>query len=720
MTTKRVVHLALGLTIAAFMSGCGDSTNNTDNKDGSRSDAADAKDAVPDTKLPGDYPITDGPPVADANRLDGGGVDQGPGSFDTQVDVLDAPAADGPADVSVVDSPADRARTEAGGEAGPACTDGTSESCASPSNPLIGACHAGTRTCAGGVWGACSEALPATRESCNGIDDDCNGVIDEGCAAGCVVVCSNCSGSSDGGAANGSVEHPFATIEAAIAAAGAYDAGTRNRICVVGGATCRDSALYRITGPLKVPDGLIIQGAYAITETGLTYCGVPGLRPRTTLSFAANEGVIFDQTVVTGAELSGMFIEVNPSSGSAPVADTVTAIAIKGGQNVTLSRVYVGEGFAAKNTQGVAVTSGGQATITGSSISTGQGSVSAIGLYVNGSKVDMRNNCDRLVNGKCASSCFDGGSMQGIHGYTPSNPADAPLQSSGAYLVSGASSLVGNMLCGGATRIGDGQALSTVATLRCENDGCSTVSSNVIVGSTDRDTLAVALINASPRVDGNAINGGCGSHTVTGARIERSGARLQNNQIEAAQCSSGDGSSLRGLHLIASESAASAEIHSNTIEPSATSVTCQSIGVLVELANGIPSGMYGVLRNNIVSAGVCSSRVAISEVAGVSLVSLQNNDLYGPQADGASAKPILYRHGSTNATTAAQVNAISLASGNISADPGYAAYPNDLHLKAGSPCIDQGTNIGAPASDGDSNPRPVGDGYDIGAYELSM
>jgi hypothetical protein len=47
----------------------------------------------------------------------------------------------------------------------------------------IGACRPGVRQCdAHGHWGSCLDAVePDEEESCNGIDDTCDGVVDEGC-----------------------------------------------------------------------------------------------------------------------------------------------------------------------------------------------------------------------------------------------------------------------------------------------------------------------------------------------------------------------------------------------------------------------------------------------------------------------------------------------------------------------------------------------------------
>jgi hypothetical protein len=45
----------------------------------------------------------------------------------------------------------------------------------------VGACEVGTMNCTGGVWTSCQEqGMPADAESCNAVDDDCDGRIDEG------------------------------------------------------------------------------------------------------------------------------------------------------------------------------------------------------------------------------------------------------------------------------------------------------------------------------------------------------------------------------------------------------------------------------------------------------------------------------------------------------------------------------------------------------------
>ncbi|MCS6798670.1 MAG: VWA domain-containing protein [Myxococcota bacterium] len=72
------------------------------------------------------------------------------------------------------------------------CLDGQVRACGSS----IGACVPGEQRCAGGAWGACEGGVaPASRDACDGRDDDCDGAIDEeadACGAGSICVDGAC------------------------------------------------------------------------------------------------------------------------------------------------------------------------------------------------------------------------------------------------------------------------------------------------------------------------------------------------------------------------------------------------------------------------------------------------------------------------------------------------------------------------------------------------
>ena len=62
----------------------------------------------------------------------------------------------------------------------------------------VGVCHEGTQTCAGGDWGPCVDEVTSSAETCDGLDNNCDGAVDDGlstlsCGAGqCALTAPAC------------------------------------------------------------------------------------------------------------------------------------------------------------------------------------------------------------------------------------------------------------------------------------------------------------------------------------------------------------------------------------------------------------------------------------------------------------------------------------------------------------------------------------------------
>ena len=174
--------------------------------------------------------------------------------------------------------------------------------------------------CTNGRPTLCVPVADAGTELCDGLDNDCNGAIDEvGC--NCIHVAPSGSNTNPGtGAA------PLRTLTAAIALA-ASDAGLPRIICAAGGASC--TANFDYAEAVTMKDGVSVYGRYqqvAITDGG----SWPRCAQRTPRISAQNaKGVLFDSTVTSPTVLDGFDVRAaNMSTNAALTVEGSTGAVI--------------------------------------------------------------------------------------------------------------------------------------------------------------------------------------------------------------------------------------------------------------------------------------------------------------------------------------------------------------------------------------------------------
>ena len=78
------------------------------------------------------------------------------------------------------------------------CQSGTSQECYSGSDSTagVGECNVGTQECTRGSWGVCKGETRPVGESCDGLDNDCDGSVDENVTKACANQKGVCAGAS--------------------------------------------------------------------------------------------------------------------------------------------------------------------------------------------------------------------------------------------------------------------------------------------------------------------------------------------------------------------------------------------------------------------------------------------------------------------------------------------------------------------------------------------
>ncbi|MEW5739813.1 MAG: MopE-related protein [Myxococcota bacterium] len=253
--------------------------------------------------------------------------------------------------------------------------------------------------------------------------------------------------------------------------------------------------------------------------------------------------------------------------------------------------------------------------------------------------------------------------------------------------------------------------------VQCDRGACALVEKNVITARAGVRTWGLVLNGAGTVVRKNQIEAGCATQEGVGLLSVDSFARVENNDVRGSICAGITGPAFTptstAVKVVLGAGGNEVDLHSNSVSPfGGRNATCVSRALTFEAGDaGVPSGPVGIVRNNVLHAGVCSTARPVEELSSSADPRVfENNDLFTSQVDGG----LYLDEGTSLLPDPTAVNGLAGAAANIAADP---QYDGGVHLAPTSPCRNAGTTAGAPSEDLDQNVRPQESAPDIGADE---
>jgi len=515
-------------------------------------------------------------------------------------------------------------------------------------------------------------SVPGANEICgDGIDNNCDGMADEGCGGIGTFV----SATIGNDANPGTTAEPVATIAKGIANA-----------MTIGGSQSVIVAEGHYSEKVTLVEGIDLLGGFACTVTDCSWTRDP-LAHDTAIMNSDYEGVIAGAGITQVTLVEGFRIVGKDGT---PTAGGSVGVSLTGG-SPTLRGNHI---------------TGGNVTAGGGGTDRSIG-VRLVATDATGALIEMNDISGGTSIGVSAGLLFD----------------SYPAQTKSIAMV------LGNTIRGGAGRrsIGILSWNSDVGTLVANND--------IIAGNSNQGASHGIEVGSKMTIDSNRINvdqatvGTCMAQTNWCAGIaSESSTTIITNNIVFAPKSSRSAAVFLGEFEVA---AGTVIVNGNTLNGGGIGPIVGGISQSAALVVSIGActmcgfnGFVGRVRNNIMDGGQNAARFGVREDPSSTRTMrpeiLENNLIWFAPA--ANRTDILYRQVAANGqatdhTTIAAVNGLtaSMAANNQNADPMLDA--STWHLIAGSPCIDTGVATEAPATDYDGDARPTGAAVDIGHDE---